>query len=161
MMRAVTLFASFLLVCSLAAGVRADEKKKFPAPVVNEILTGWNGVAWGDTLDSFKKKFPDAKPNDAGRWLIGKDETLAGVKVTVQYTFNKKNQFEMVTFVPDDEGQKNLRQKLQDEGVLREGSKGSWSSQGVTFAIGNLGEGKQIAIAINARFKDAAAPPKK
>lgn len=161
MLRASGISAFFLLLSFLVSGGRADEKKKFPAPVVNELLTGWNGVAWGETLDSFKKKFPDAKANEAGRWLIGKDESLVGVKVTVQYTFNKKNQFEMVTFVPDEEGSKNFRQKLVDEGVLKDGNNGNWTSQGVTFAVGNLGGGKQIAVAINARYKDPATPAKK
>lgn len=154
-----------LIVLTLALATfsfAADkEKKKFPGPAATELLTGWNGLAWGDTLDSFKKKFPDAKANEAGRWLIGKDEELAGVKVTVQYTFNKRNQFEMVTFVPEESAATTFQQKLTEEGVLRENAKGGgWTSQGVTFALGNIGGGKTVAVAINARFKDPAAPKK-
>jgi len=86
--------------------------------------------------------------------VTGKDEEIAGVKVTVQYTFNKKDQLQMVTFVPEEKAAKTFRQALASAGALKDGPKGNWQSQGITFAIGNVPDGSQVAVAINAKFAD-------
>jgi len=165
-MRTRFYFASFIVLAiafaatSSARAADKPEKQKFPGPIVTQLLEGWGGLAWGGSLDDFKKKYPDAKKNENGRWLTGKDEELAGVKVTVQYTFNKKDQLQMVTFVPEEKASKTFRQSLANAGALKDGPKGNWQSQGVTFAIANIGEGGQLAIAINAKFADAAEKKK-
>jgi hypothetical protein len=155
-MRTTALAAFVVILATLAPSAHAAEKRKFPGPVVNELLTGWNGVAWGGTLDEFKKKFPKASQNEAGRWLTGAgEEDLAGAKVDTQYSFNKKGQFYMITFAATDAAKATFHQTLADAGVLREGAKGNWTSQGVTFAYVDPGNAP-VAVAINARFKDGA-----
>jgi hypothetical protein len=160
---AIIKLATLLLVAlSISQLSAADkpEKQKFPGPVVTQLLEGWAGLPWGAPLDDFKKKFPDASKTEGGRWVTGKDEDLAGVKVTVQYTFNKKDQLQMLTFVPEEKAGKTFRQTLANAGVLKEGAKGNWQSQGITFGIAPLGDGTQMAIAINAKYADPKEKPK-
>lgn len=153
-MRTFLALAFALVITGITSVSHAAERRQFPGPIAKELLTGWNGMAWGATLEDFKKKFPKASQNEAGRWITGAgEEDLAGAKVETQYSFNKKNEFYTVTFVATEAAKKTFRQTLADAGVLREGVKGNWSSQGVTFAFIDPGN-TPVAVAINARFKD-------
>jgi len=142
--------------CFAPAADKPPEKQKFPGPVVTQLLEGWGGLAWGASLDDFKKKYPEAKKNEGGRWLTGKEDEMAGVKVTVQYTFNKKDQLQMLTFIPGEKDGKTFRQALDKAGALRDG-KDNWQSKGITFRVVPIADSTQIAAAINAKYADPAA----
>ncbi|QOV89130.1 hypothetical protein [Humisphaera borealis] len=132
----------------------AEKTVKFPAPVVNQILKGWNGVDWGTPLDKFKTKFPKAAQGPTGRWTTGNgNETLAGVAGNVLYGFNKKGEFNAVTFEPVEAERTLLRDKLIDAGVLREAVKPNWQNSGVSFICVETNDG-QIAVILHAKYAD-------
>ena len=142
------------------ASARAAEKKTFPAPLVDKMLKGWGAIDWGSSLDDFKKKFPDARQLENGRWVSGKgEEDLAGVKVTAEYAFGKKEQMSMVRFQPDADGKKSMRKILIEAGVLREGAKSNWQREGVSFVVAEV-SGEQFAILVDAKAGDQAKKKK-
>ena len=157
--RALILLQILSATTSLApAADKPPAKEKFPGAVVTKLLEGWGGLAWGASIDEFKKKYPDAKQTEGGRWLSGKEDEIGGVKVTVQYTFNKKDQLHMMTFVPGEKDGKTFRQSLDNAGALKGGK--NWQNQGVTFGVAPVGDGTQIAIALHAKYADPAATKK-
>jgi hypothetical protein len=153
---AAMLLTALLVSFALPSGRAAAADKKFPHPVVDTLLKGWNGLAWGATLDEFKKKFPDAARKETGRWVTGKGtEDLAGLTVNTQYTFNKKDQLMMVNFEPEEKDKATFRKALQAAGVLREGPKANWTNSGVSFVVADV-DGVQFAVCLSAKFKDPA-----
>jgi hypothetical protein len=133
----------------------APAKAKFPGPAAEQLLKGWGDLAWGATVAEFKKKHPDAKEVEGGRWATpaGADD-LGGAKVTAEYGFSKKGQLNTLRFVPDEAGKKTFRATLVENGVLREGAKGDWQSKGVLFRVIEVA-GDPFAVAVNGQFKDA------
>lgn len=132
----------------------ADKFVKFPAPVVNEILNGWNGVTWGSSLDAFKAKFPKAVQKAGGRWTTGAgEEKLGGVAGNVLYGFNKKGEFNAVTFEPVEAERKTLRDKLINAGIMKEAVKSDWQSGAVLFYCVDSKLG-QIVVILNAKYAD-------
>jgi hypothetical protein len=150
------LVASPLLAADAAKtpGKPADKSVKFPAPIVNEILERWNGVAWGTSLDAFKAKFPKAARGAGGRWTTGAgEEKLAGIAGNVLYGFNKKGELNLISFEPVESERTTLRDKLVDAGVMREGTNANWQSSGVSFICVDSKVG-QLVVIINAKFAD-------
>ena len=141
----------------------AEKKGKFPGPVVDQLMKGWDGVAWGATLDEFKTKHPDAKPAAGGRWVTGRgDSDLAGQPVTAEYGFSKKGQLALIRFEPPAAGRKTFLRGLTEAGLVKDGPKPGWTNNGVSFVLAEL-NGEQFAVALNARYTDpvekkAAAP---
>ena len=136
----------------------AEKKGKFPGPVVDQLLKGWDGVAWGATLDEFKKKNPDAKEAAGGRWVTGRGPSdMAGQPVTAEYGFSKKGQLALIRFEPAEGGRKTFIRSLVEAGAAREGPKPGWQNNGVTFQMAEV-NGDQFAVAVNARHID---PPEK
>ena len=132
----------------------AGKTVKFPAPVVNDILKGWNGIDWGTSLDKFKAKFPKAAQAAGGRWTTGNgEEKLAGIAGTVLYGFNKKGEFNAVTFEPVEAERTTLRDKLVDAGVLREAVNPNWQNSGVSFICVDTNVG-QLAVIVHAKYAD-------
>jgi hypothetical protein len=155
-MRVRLLLIPLLAVAFFLPNRVAAADKKFPHPVVDTLLKGWNGLAWGATLDEFKKKFPDASRKESGRWVTGKGtEDLAGLTVNTQYTFNKKDQLMMVNFEPEEKDKATFRKALLAAGVLREGAKPNWTNAGVSFVVADV-DGGQFAVCLCAKFKDPA-----
>lgn len=139
-----------------SAGKSTSDAKstKFPAPVVNQILTGWNGVDWGTTLAKFKEKFPKAAVSAGGRWTTGNgEEKLGGVAGNVLYGFNKKGEFNAVTFEPVEADRRTLRDKLIEAGVLREAVNPNWQNSGVSFICAETDVG-QIVVILHAKYAD-------
>ncbi len=156
-----TLLATLLVASPLLAadapkspGKSANKSVKFPAPIVNEILQGWNGVDWGTSLDAFKAKFPKAAQGAGGRWTTGAgEEKLGGVAGNVLYGFNKKGEFNAVTFEPVEAERQTLRDKLIDAGIMKEGVKSDWQSSGVFFYCVDSKLG-QIVVVFHAKYAD-------
>jgi hypothetical protein len=174
-MRLVILIALAGVVSMIAAAgaVAADKTtgggaavKKFPAPVVDEIMNGWNGLSWGSKLETFKAKFPKAEKNAAGRWTDGEaDQKLVGIPGQVLYGFNSKNELYLVTFQPSEEEMPTFRKKLIAAGVLREGKSANWKNGPISFVVADVNDG-QLAVIVNAEYVDpstrpATAPEKK
>lgn len=150
---------SVVLAATLAADAPkspdkgADKSVKFPAPVVNQILQGWNGLDWGATLDAFKAKFPKAAPA-GGRWTTGAgQEKLAGIAGNVLYGFNRKGELNLISFEPVESERTTLRDKLIEAGVLREAVNPNWQNSGVSFICVDSKAG-QLVVIVNAKFAD-------
>ncbi len=137
----------------------AQAAQKFPVPLVNEILAGWNGMPWGTKLEAFQAKYPKAEKNSAGRWSTGAgNETFSGIAGQSIYGFNSKGELNLVTFEPVEAERATLRKKLLAAGVLREGKKPDWQRSGVSFVVADLNDG-QLVVVVNAGFADPSTKP--
>jgi len=130
------------------------KKVEFPAPEVNQILKGWNGLDWGTPLAQFQAKFPKASKNAAGRWSTGAgEEKLGPVAGTTLYGFNKKGELNLIVFEPVEADRALLRDKLIDAGILQEKVNANWQNSGVTFVCTESKVG-QFVVIVHAKYAD-------
>lgn len=69
------------------------------------ITDGWNGLAWGTSIERFQSRFPYGKKRQPNQevWTAGSDEEIFfGVSAPVSYYFDPQGRFIAVSFTADD-----------------------------------------------------------
>ncbi|HEX8911048.1 MAG TPA: hypothetical protein VF796_01725 [Humisphaera sp.] len=159
LVRGTAVVIALLAVAAHAAPPATAPASKFPHPVVDRLLVGWNGLDWGASVDDFKKAFPKAQQAAGGRWTTGAgEEDLAGVKVTPQYVFNADGKLMMVLFDPGEAARPTFAKALQDAGVLRAGNRPGWQTKGVMLSVVES-NGGQFVVASHAKYAAPATRP--
>lgn len=122
-----------------------------PGSPLDEIESGWRGLRWGASSADFRALFPNAEV-EAGwhRTGLDNDDTPFGIKFnTVQYAFNDKDEFYMVTFIPDEVDRPRMTRAIASALGVPVAGYAQWTFGDVTLEVKMSGI---MAVVTNAKF---------